>query len=115
MESEAVRFDAVSFGYGREFVVRDVTFTIPSGAFVTLLGPSGCGKTTILKLLAGYLQPQHGSIYIQGREVTSLPPQRRNVGMVFQNYALFPHLTVRQNVAFGPEARGDSKAKVQFR
>lgn len=103
--NDAVRLDAVSFGYGRESVVRDVSLSVPQGAFVTLLGPSGCGKTTLLRLIGGYLSPSHGRIVLHEKDVTSLPAHARDVGMVFQNYALFPHLSVRRNVAFGLEVR----------
>src|SRR5262245_55997055 len=115
MANDAVQLRNVSFAYRREPVIHNVAIAIPQGTFVTLLGPSGCGKTTILKLLAGYLTPQQGQILIHGKDVTALPPERRNVGMVFQNHALFPHLTAQQNVAFGPDVRGESKATVAKR
>lgn len=89
--------------------------SVPAGAFVTLLGPSGCGKTTLLKLIAGYLPPAAGAIRLFGRDVTAEPPERRNVGFVFQNYALFPHLTARRNVAFPLEIRGIPKAETESR
>lgn len=111
--TDAVRLDAVSFGYGNQLVVKDVSLSIPAGAFVTILGPSGSGKTTLLRLLGGYLSPSHGQIYLQGGNATALPPNLRQVGMVFQSFALFPHLTARQNVAFGLEVRGLPKAKVR--
>ncbi len=111
--TEAVRLERVSFAYGGQCVVNDVSLTIPTGAFVTILGPSGCGKTTLLRLIGGYLTPEHGQVFLQRSDVTAQPPQRRHVGMVFQNYALFPHLTVRQNVAFGLEVRGRAKASVR--
>lgn len=111
--TEAIRLEGVSFGYGNGHVVDDVSLAVPAGAFVTLLGPSGCGKTTLLRLLGGYLTPERGQIFLQGREVTALPPNLRQIGMVFQSYALFPHLTVRQNVAFGLEVRGRPTAEVR--
>jgi len=113
--TEAIRLEGVSFGYGNAHVVDDVSLAVPAGAFITLLGPSGCGKTTLLRLLGGYLTPQRGQIILQGREVTSLPPNVRQIGMVFQSYALFPHLTARQNVAFGLEVRGRPTAEVRQR
>jgi ABC-type Fe3+/spermidine/putrescine transport system ATPase subunit len=88
-----------------------VSFGVPAGRFLTLLGPSGCGKTTLLKLIGGYLAPAAGSVVLRGREVTALPPEGRNVGMVFQNYALFPHLSARRNVAFGLEVRRVPRAE----
>lgn len=86
-------------------VVNQLSLTINEGEFVSLLGPSGCGKTTTLNMIAGFLQPDGGEIRIGGQNVTDLPPFRRNTGMVFQNYALFPHMTVAQNVAFGLKMR----------
>jgi iron(III) transport system ATP-binding protein len=85
--------------------VREVTMSIAAGEFFTLLGPSGCGKTTILRMVAGFVQPTSGRIVIRGRDVTHVPPNRRGTAMVFQNYALFPHLTVFENVAFGLRVR----------
>jgi len=90
-----------------------VSFAVPQGHFATLLGPSGCGKTTLLKLIGGYLAPASGGIEVYGRTVEGLPPEMRNLGMVFQNYALFPHLNVQRNVAFGLEVRGVAKAAVR--
>lgn len=100
-----VRIEDVSFGYGGASVVRAVSFAVPQGQLLTLLGPSGCGKTTLLKLVGGYLTPGAGRIVLRERDVTRLPPEARNAGMVFQSYALFPHLTARANVAFGLEVR----------
>jgi iron(III) transport system ATP-binding protein len=85
--------------------VREVSMTIGEGEFFTLLGPSGCGKTTILRMIAGFVRPTSGQIAIGGRDVTYVPPNRRDTAMVFQNYALFPHLTVFENVAFGLRVR----------
>src|ERR1700734_1674878 len=75
------------------------------GEFLTLLGPSGCGKTTTLRMIAGFVEPTTGSIFIDDEEVTHLPPQRRRIGMVFQDYALFPHMTIGDNIAFGLRER----------
>ncbi len=104
----------LTHAYGRQEVVRDLSFSLPSGAIGCLLGPSGCGKTTVLRCIAGFEAAQHGAIRINGREVsgphTMLPPEKRRIGMVFQDYALFPHLSVRENIAFGlhraPQAEG---------
>jgi ABC-type Fe3+/spermidine/putrescine transport system ATPase subunit len=104
--ADAVRLDGLTFGYGTAPLLCDVSLGVPAGRFLTLLGPSGCGKTTLLKLIGGYLTPAAGTIVLGGCEVTQVPPERRNVGMVFQNYALFPHLSARRNVAFGLEVRG---------
>src|SRR5437867_13345354 len=81
--------------------VDDVSFTIPRGAFATLLGPSGCGKTTTLRMIAGFYDPDAGEINLGGRRINDLPAHRRGTAMVFQDYALFPHMTVRDNVAYG--------------
>ncbi|MDL4776853.1 MULTISPECIES: ABC transporter ATP-binding protein [Thermomonosporaceae] len=97
-----VRLDRVGKRYGtNEFVVNDIDVTIGSGEFFTLLGPSGCGKSTTLRMIAGFVAPTTGRILFGEREVTSTPPNKRGTGMVFQNYALFPHLNVAQNVAYG--------------
>jgi putative spermidine/putrescine transport system ATP-binding protein len=101
----SVEFRNVAKSYAGVQAVRDVSFRISSGELVTLLGPSGCGKTTTLNLVAGFMQPDEGSILIDGRSVEKLPAHKRNTTMVFQGYALFPHLTVARNVAFGLEMR----------
>jgi len=92
-----------------------ITFDVHQGEFVTLLGASGCGKTTTIRIVAGYLMQTAGEVYIDDAEVSSLPPQKRNVGMVFQNYALFPHMTVRDNIAFGLKVRRRSKGEIRKR
>src|SRR5579875_3556548 len=86
-----------------------------SGELVALLGPSGCGKTTTLRMVAGFEAPTQGRVVLGGRDVTDDPPERRNCGMVFQHYALFPHLTVEQNVAFGLEMRRLPRSEVRRR
>ena len=91
--------------FGSLRVVDKVSLTIGDGEFFTLLGPSGCGKTTLLRMIAGFSDPDSGDILFGGKSVLSLPAHRRNTGMVFQNYALFPHMTVFDNVAYGMEAR----------
>src|SRR5262249_1441084 len=95
--------------------VQDVTVTVEMGEFVTFLGPSGSGKSTLLNLIAGFLAPSAGHIEIGGRDVTALPAAKRNLGMVFQSYALFPHMTVRENITFGMHGRGLSKRQVAQR
>ncbi|AMY67529.1 ABC transporter ATP-binding protein [Frigidibacter albus] len=103
-----------AFGQGNSAVraLDDVSLTIAKGEFFTLLGPSGCGKTTLLRLIAGFESPTSGAILLGGRDITALPPNRRPVNTVFQSYALFPHLTVAQNVAFGLQMLGKPKAEV---
>jgi spermidine/putrescine ABC transporter ATP-binding subunit len=98
--------------YGEKVVLDKLNLSAQDGEFISLLGPSGCGKTTALRLIAGFLQPDGGSIAVSGREITNLPAHRRNIGMVFQSYALFPHMTVGQNVAFGLEQRGFSRTQI---
>jgi len=91
----------LSLSYGKTEVLKDITLTIEPGEFFALLGPSGSGKSTLLRLIAGFNQHQHGVLLIDGKDVTGTPPNLRNVGMVFQNYALWPHMSVWDNVAFG--------------
>ncbi len=105
----------VSKQYGSVVTVRDFTLDVADGEFTVLLGPSGCGKTTTLRMIAGFVEPSAGEIRLGGRDVTNDPPWRRNTGMVFQNYALFPHLTVAGNVAFGLEMRKVERAEREKR
>lgn len=101
----AAEFRGISQVYGSSVAVDDIDLQIQRGALTTLLGPSGCGKTTSLRMLAGYLKPTAGSILIDGVDATRLPPEKRDLGMVFQSYALFPHLTIAENVAYGLRIR----------
>src|SRR5438128_3227285 len=106
-----VRFQNVQKSYdGVTLVVQNLNLEIARGEFLTLLGPSGSGKTTTLMMLAGFESPTAGEIVLEGRPITRTPPHKRHFGMVFQNYALFPHLTVGQNVAYPLTVRGVSKA-----
>ena len=107
--------DKVHKRYGDLTVVSDVTLDIADGEFLVLLGPSGCGKTTTLRMVAGFVPPSGGKIAIGERDVTNLPPWKRNCGLVFQSYALFPHLTVAENVAFGLEMRKTPEAERRTR
>ena len=112
----ALVLDALSKNYGSGApVVADVSLAVPRGEFVTLLGPSGCGKTTTLRMIAGLLAPSGGRILVDGTDVTAMPAHRRNMGLVFQSYALFPHLSVARNVAFGLEMRGVARAEIAAR
>jgi putative spermidine/putrescine transport system ATP-binding protein len=101
--------------YGDHAAVAGVTLDVADGEFLVLLGPSGCGKTTTLRMIAGLVEPGGGTVRIGGADVTYLPPWRRNTGMVFQSYALFPHMTVAENVAFGLEMRKLAKVEVETR
>ncbi|MFO7309249.1 MAG: ABC transporter ATP-binding protein [Pseudomonadota bacterium] len=92
--------------YGAVQVVNDLSFSLDKGEMIALLGPSGCGKTTTLRMVAGFIKPSAGEILLRGRDVTGLPPHKRDTGLVFQNYALFPHMTVAENIAFGLVRRG---------
>jgi iron(III) transport system ATP-binding protein len=107
--------DGVSLAYGANVVLRGISLSIAPGEFFALLGPSGSGKSTLLRLLAGFNQASGGRVTIGGADVAALPPWKRDVGMVFQNYALWPHLTVAENVAFGLEERRWPRARVRER
>jgi len=105
----------VSRAFGKSVALSNLTLTIGNGEFVALLGPSGCGKSTALNALAGLLPLTAGSIYLDDRRIDTLPPERRDFGMVFQNYALFPHLTVRQNIGFGLKIKKTPKSEIDRR
>jgi multiple sugar transport system ATP-binding protein len=102
-----------TFDRGRVTAVDSVDLTVPDGELFVLLGPSGCGKTTLLRMIAGLEAADGGTIMIGDRDVTTLPPRKRDLAMVFQNYAVFPHLTVEQNIAFGLRMKGDAGAAVK--
>src|ERR671939_1940514 len=110
-----LELDNLSKHYGDQIAVAGVTLDVPDGEFLVLLGPSGCGKTTTLRMIAGFVEPSGGAVRIGAADVTWLPPWRRNTGMVFQSYALFPHMTVAENVAFGLEMRKLAKAETEAR
>jgi len=101
--------------FGSVVAVRDVSLSVEAGEFFTLLGPSGCGKTTLLRMVAGFCPLDAGEIWVGGRRVDRIPPHRRNTGMVFQNYAVFPFLSVFDNVAYGLRARGMPRATIEGR
>jgi oligopeptide transport system ATP-binding protein len=101
--------------FGNTQVIYDVNFKVQKGDFVTLLGPSGCGKTTILRMIAGFYEPDGGSITLAGRQIEHIPPYERNTAMVFQEYALFPHMTVYENVAYGLHVRHLDESEVKQR
>ncbi len=115
MTSEGIEFRNITKRYGSDarspLVVKGISFTVPQGTLTTILGPSGCGKTTTLRMIAGLESPTSGQIFIAGREVTTLAPAERNVSMVFQSYALFPHMNVLANVSYGLSVSGTAKAE----
>lgn len=111
----SVRFTDINKSYGEVAAVRDLTLDVAEGEFFSLLGPSGSGKTTTLRLIAGFETATSGQLAIKGRDVTRTPPHKRDIGMVFQNYALFPHKTVTQNVAFGLRMRGIGREEIAQR
>jgi ABC-type Fe3+/spermidine/putrescine transport system ATPase subunit len=100
-----IEYKGVHKFFGTHQAVKDVSISIRRGELLTLLGPSGCGKTTLLRILAGFVRPTKGEIWLGGERINDIPPARRNVGLVFQNYSLFPHMTVFDNVAFGLQMR----------
>jgi spermidine/putrescine transport system ATP-binding protein len=110
-----VRLDRVTKDFGETVAVDDVSLDIPEGEFFSLLGPSGCGKTTTLRMIGGFEEPTRGTIYLKGRDVTDLPPYKRDVNTVFQSYALFPHLNVYENIAFGLRRRKVPKDEIDAR
>jgi ABC-type Fe3+/spermidine/putrescine transport system ATPase subunit len=114
-ERSGLAVEGVSHRFGSAPVLRDVSVHIRPGAFFTILGASGSGKTTLLRIIGGLIEPEQGRIRIDGRDVTLLPPERRDIGFVFQNYALFPHLTVAQNTAFALRMRGTDAAQTRRR
>lgn len=111
----SVSLNNITKKFGDFTAVNDLDFKIESGEFFTFLGPSGCGKTTTLRMIAGFIYPTDGSIYFGDKDMTYISPEKRDTGMVFQNYALFPHLTVKENVAFGLNVRKVSSGEIDKR
>ena len=110
-----LELDRVSKQFGAQTVVDDFSLAVGKGEFVSFLGPSGCGKTTTLQMIAGFLDPSHGAIRLEGSDLTAVHPARRGLGIVFQSYALFPHMTAAENVAFGLEMRHVPRAECRER
>jgi putative spermidine/putrescine transport system ATP-binding protein len=110
-----LELEHLSKSYGSTIAVRDVSLEVEDGEFLVLLGPSGCGKTTTLRMIAGFIAPTRGRARLGGNDITGLPPWKRNAGLVFQSYALFPHLTVAENVAFGLQMRSMPKPEISER
>jgi iron(III) transport system ATP-binding protein len=115
MQAAELKLEDVGKRYGEQWVLRGVTLHIQRGEFYTFLGPSGCGKTTLLRIIAGFVAPDEGTLLLDGEAINHVPPWRRGVGMVFQNYALWPHMTVFENVAFGLKERRVARGEVQRR
>ena len=111
----AVSLQGVGKKYHDQTVLHKLSLDISRGEFLTLLGPSGCGKTTLLNLIAGFAEADSGEIFVDGQPITSEPPHKRQIGIVFQNYALFPHMTVEHNIGYGLRMRGISKGEVAQR
>ena len=110
-----LKVNNLSKSFGKVKAVREVTFEATEGKVLSLLGPSGCGKTTTLRCIAGFENPDRGEIYLDDRKITSIPPEKRGIGMVFQNYALWPHMTVYGNLAFGLQIRKVPKPEIDKR
>src|SRR5262245_64769310 len=115
MATSILELRGVGKRYGATLGVGPIDVEVREGEFLTLLGPSGCGKTTTLHIVAGLLSPDEGSVLLGGRDITELDPQHRDMGVVFQNYALFPHKTVFDNVAFGLRMRGMPRQDIAHR
>ena len=111
----AIVLEGIAKRWGDVAALADAHLTVAAGSFTVLLGPSGCGKSTTLRIIAGLEQPTEGRVLVNGRDVTQSPPAERGIAMVFQNYALFPHLSVADNIVFGLQVRGASKAEQQGR
>ncbi|MCG8273854.1 ABC transporter ATP-binding protein [Aquamicrobium sp. NLF2-7] len=114
-ESGFLSIEDISVGYGSTPVLKGLDLSIRKGEFVALLGASGCGKTTLLRTIAGFAKPSSGSIRVDGRDVTTMPPDRRGMALVFQSYALWPHMTVAQNIGYGLKLRGLPRADIARR
>src|SRR6266853_6523019 len=110
-----LELDRVGKQFGAQTVVDDFSLAVGKGEFISFLGPSGCGKTTTLQMVAGFLDPTRGAIRLEGRDLIAVHPARRGLGIVFQSYALFPHMTAAENVAFGLEMQGIAKAERERR
>ena len=109
--SPLLRLEGLEKSYDGTKVLKGISLDVQAGEFVTLLGPSGCGKTTTLRIIAGLLEPDQGRVWLEGRDITALAPEKRDLNTVFQSYALFPHMNVERNIAYGLRARGVKKAE----
>ena len=107
-----LELDGISKRFGAVTALAPLRLTVPGGSLIALLGPSGCGKTTTLRIVAGFERPDTGRVRVGGRDITELPPNRRGLGMVFQNYSLFPHMSVAENIGFGLKMGGRSRPEI---
>ena len=110
---EFLRFENITKKFGSLCAVDNLSLSVEKGEFFSLLGPSGCGKTTLLRIIAGFEYPDSGRVYLNGEDITDLPPHKRKVNTIFQSYALFPHLSVWQNIAFGPQVAKRPEKQMQ--
>lgn len=112
MGKSLIRLEKIRKSYGESVILDDLDLDIPENAFVTLLGPSGCGKTTTLRIIGGFEQADLGRVIFDGIDISNVPPNKRNLNTVFQKYALFPHMNIAQNIAFGLKIKNKSKAYI---
>src|SRR5699024_4114943 len=112
---DIIKLKNISKLYGENMVLDNLSLGIKRNEFLTLLGPSGCGKTTTLRIIGGFEQPSHGNVYFGGKDITNIPPYERKINTVFQKYALFPHLNVYDNIAFGLKIRNVNKKEINMR
>ena len=112
MGKSLIRLEKIRKSYGESVILDDLDLDIPENAFVTLLGPSGCGKTTTLRIIGGFEQADSGRVIFDGIDISNVPPNKRNLNTVFQKYALFPHMNIAQNIAFGLKIKNKSKAYI---
>ena len=115
MKNALVNLVNISKSFDNQMVLDDLNLYIRENEFLTLLGPSGCGKTTTLRILGGFETPDKGQVIFEGRDITNLPPNKRNLNTVFQKYALFPHMTIAENIAFGLKISGKSKCYINYK
>ena len=110
---ELIRLEGIVKSFDDTVVLNGIDLSVDENEFVTLLGPSGCGKTTTLRIIAGFEKPDEGRVYFEGRDITDLPANQRPVNTVFQNYALFPHMTVGENIAFSLRVKNRPEAEIK--
>ena len=113
MSQPLIDLQHISKSFDGELILDDLELSIKENSFVTLLGPSGCGKTTTLRIIGGFTSPDSGSVYFDGQDITKVPPNKRNLNTVFQKYALFPHMSIAENIAFGLKIKNKPKAYIQ--